>query len=267
MNRTTPAGDSDIAHAARLFADPTRARVLAALADGRMLPAGELAAEAGVSAQAVSAQLSRLSAAGLLAVERSGRHRYYRLASPQVAVVLEALAALAPAQPVRSLRQVNRGAALRTARTCYDHLAGRLGVALTRALVEHGALTAVDTEPGDAAGTAAGAGTGTKPVPAPYALGPAAPEVFAALGVAPERLSCRGSERRPLLHFCVDWSERRHHLAGRLGADLLSAMTEAGWLLRRPRQRAVQLSDLGAAQLRSRLAFTDTAEYCARPPV
>lgn len=255
MDLTTPAGDSDIAHAARLFADPTRARVLAALADGRMLPAGELAAEAGVSAQAVSAQLSRLSAAGLLAVERSGRHRYYRLATPQVAVVLEALAALAPAQPVRSLRQVNRGAALRTARTCYDHLAGRLGVALTRALVEQSALTAVDSEPSD------------EPAPMPYVLGPAAPEVFAALGVAPDRLSCHGAERRPLLHFCVDWSERRHHLAGRLGADLLSAMTQAGWLLRRPRQRAVQLTDLGAAQLRSRLALTDAADYGARPGV
>lgn len=141
---TSPGGDLDIAAAAGLFADPTRARVLMALSDGRALAASVLAAEAAVSPQAVSAQLARLTDAGLLTVERSGRHRYYRLATGQVAAVLEALAHLAPVQPVRSLRHSTRAAQLRAARTCYDHLAGRLGVQVTQALIDTGALTAAD---------------------------------------------------------------------------------------------------------------------------
>jgi len=139
-----PGGDVDIAAVATLFADRTRARVLIALSDGRALPASVLASEAGVTAQAASAQLSRLQAAGLLAVEQSGRHRYYRLATSQVTIILEALAQLAPAQPVRSLRQSTRAAALRSARACYDHLAGKLGVQLTQALIDRQALTPTD---------------------------------------------------------------------------------------------------------------------------
>ena len=142
-----PGGDVDIAAVAALFADRTRARVLVALSDGRALPASVLATEAGVSPQAASAQLSRLQAAGLLAVEQSGRHRYYRLATGQVSAILEALAQLAPAQPVRSLRQSTRAAALRSARACYDHLAGKLGVELTQALIDHRALTPTDGIP------------------------------------------------------------------------------------------------------------------------
>jgi DNA-binding transcriptional ArsR family regulator len=142
-----PGGDLDIASAAALFAEPSRARILMALDDGRALPASVLAAEARVSAQAASAQLAKLTAAGLIQVERSGRHRYYRLADPDVAAVLEALAHLSPVQPVRSLRQHTRAAALRNARTCYDHLAGRLGVQVTQALVAADALTTTDGVP------------------------------------------------------------------------------------------------------------------------
>ena len=128
-------GDADIAHVAALFGDPTRARMLLALSDGRALPASLLAQEAGVAASTASEHLGRLTQAGLLAVESWGRHRYYRLAGADVASVVEALARLAPMAPVRSLRGSDRLRALRQARTCYDHLAGRLGTALMEALL------------------------------------------------------------------------------------------------------------------------------------
>ena len=174
-------GDADISTVAALFADPTRARVLLALADGRALPASVLASEAGVSPQAASAQLNRLKRGGLIADEKSGRHRYYRLASDQVASILEALAGAAPTQPIRSLRQGTRAAALRRARTCYDHLAGQLGCDLTQALLNQQALHAIDgldttrrrrTDPLSA------------PLPEhPYRLGPDADAVLNRIGV------------------------------------------------------------------------------------
>lgn len=174
-------GDADISTVAALFADPTRARVLLALADGRALPASVLASEAGVSPQAASAQLNRLKRGGLIADAKSGRHRYYRLASDQVASILEALAGAAPTQPIRSLRQGTRAAALRRARTCYDHLAGQLGCDLTQALLNQQALHAIDgldttrrrrTDPLSA------------PLPEhPYRLGPDADAVLNRIGV------------------------------------------------------------------------------------
>ena len=249
------AGEADIASAAALFADPTRARVLVALSDGRALPASVLAAEAGVTPQAASAQLARLQQAGLLAVERSGRRRYYRLAAaPQVTVVLEALAPLAAAQPVRSLRQATRAAALRAARTCYDHLAGGLGVQLTQSLIDHGVLAPADgipdtrRRPGDRL---------SSQLPShPYVLGANATAVLVGLGVPADRIADDGPSRRPLLRFCLDWSEQRHHLGGRLGADLLTAFTEAGWITRAPQHhRAVRVTPAGEAALRARLGL------------
>jgi DNA-binding transcriptional ArsR family regulator len=248
-----PGGDLDIASAAALFADPTRARVLLALGDGRALPASVLAAEAGVTPQAASTQLSRLADAGLLAVERSGRHRYYRLATGQVAMVLEALAQLAPMQPIRSLRHSTRAAALRTARTCYDHLAGRLGVQITQALVDTGALTPTDgigdtrRRPEDQ--------LSSQLADHPYVLGATAATVFQSLGVPVDRLTLDHPSRRPLLRFCLDWSEQRHHLAGRLGAHLLTALVDAGWITRTPTRRAVQLTAAGRRELQARLGL------------
>lgn len=248
---TRPGGDLDVAAVAALFADPTRARILGALGDGRSLPATVLAAEAGVTPQAASPQLGRLVDGGLLAVERSGRHRYYRLASAQVATVLEAMAPLASMRPVRSLRQSTRAAALRTARTCYDHLAGRLGVQLLQALVERDALMPVDglrdtrRREGDPLAAA---------IPGrPYVLGPSAPSVFRALGVPTECLTATSGSRRPLLRFCLDWSEQRHHLAGGLGAELLAAFTRAGWVAPSSWGRAVELTPAGRQTLQDRL--------------
>jgi DNA-binding transcriptional ArsR family regulator len=250
---TSPGGDLDIAAVAGLFADPTRARVLMALSDGRALAASVLAAEAAVSPQAASAQLARLTDAGLITVERSGRHRYYRLATGQVAAVLEALAQLAPMQPVRSLRHATRAAQLRAARICYDHLAGRLGVQVTQALIDTGVLTAADgiTDTRRRAGDQF-----SSQLPAhPYALGPNATQILASLGLPVGQLTRSRSSRRPLLRFCLDWSEQRHHLAGRLGAHLLTEFIGAGWITRTQGQRAVRLTDTGRRELHARLGL------------
>ncbi len=232
-------GDADVAHVAALLAEPARAKVLMALADGRALPASLLASEAGVSPQTVSAHLRKLLDGGLVTVEQSGRYRYYKLSGPEVAAAVEGLARIAKPQPITSLRQSTRAAALREARTCYDHLAGRLGVALLEGLVRRDALIRTD------------GGNGTERRPddplaqqlsdGPYALGPQAVDAFAELGVD---LAAQPS-RRPLLRFCVDWSEQRHHLSGQLGAAIAEALLNRNWLHRRPHQRAVHLSDAG----------------------
>jgi DNA-binding transcriptional ArsR family regulator len=215
-------GDADIAAIASVIGHPARGRMLTALMDGRALPAGELARAAGVSPSTASAHLARLTESGLVAAEHRGRHRYHRLAGAQVAEVIEGLALLAPESPVRSLRDGNRTVAHRAARSCYDHLAGALGVAVTEALCAAGALGAAD-----------------------LGLRDGAP--FAALGVDPAAL---GGGRRPLTRSCVDWSERRPHLAGALGAALLGALLDDGWLVRRPHGRAVAVTPRGAARLR-----------------
>src|SRR3954470_18463134 len=138
------AGDIDIAALASLLADPARCKILLALDDGRALPASTLADEAGVSRQTASSHLGKLTDAGLLAVETHGRHRYYRLAGPEVAELLEQLGRLAPPRPVRSLREGTSAARLRSARTCYAPFAGKLGVALMDTLLARGALVGGD---------------------------------------------------------------------------------------------------------------------------
>ncbi|MGH9069286.1 MAG: ArsR/SmtB family transcription factor, partial [Acidimicrobiales bacterium] len=137
-------GDTDIAVVAAVLADPGRAKMLLALGDGRALPATTLAMEAGVAASTASVHLAKAVDARLVHVERHGRHRYYRIAGPEVGEALEALAHLAPAAPVRSLREGSRAHAVRTARTCYDHLAGQLGTALMAALIDQGILAGGD---------------------------------------------------------------------------------------------------------------------------
>src|SRR4051795_5513940 len=138
------AGDTDLAALGAVLAERARSRILLALGDGRALPASVLASEAGVAASTASGHLGKLVGAGLVTVTAQGRHRYFRLAGPHVAELIEALARVAPAGPVRSLREGTRAHALRQARTCYDHVAGRLGVALFGALIEHGAVVGGD---------------------------------------------------------------------------------------------------------------------------
>ena len=251
--RRTVAGmdtDADLAAIASVIGDPTRARVLTTLGDGRALPASVLAAESGVAASTVSAHLARLVEAGLLTVQAEGRHRYYRLAGPEVAAALEALARIAPPAPIRSLKEGTKAHAVRKARTCYDHLAGRLGVAVMHGLIERGAIVGHDgAHLGGSARRDRLAGPGWD---VDYALGESAGLVFADLGVDLSTLLA-GPRRRPLLRYCVDWSEQSHHLAGALGAALLQGCLGNGWVRRARASRAVHLTADGEKALTTRL--------------
>lgn len=224
--------DANIATPAALIGDPTRAAMLQALQDGRAQPASALAWAAGVTAQAASNHLAKLVDGGLLAVEREGRHRYYRLASAEVAHALESLSVLAA--PVRSLETPRspKARALRDARCCYGHLAGRLGVRVCEALVARDLL-----RPG---------------ADKLFEVTPDGRRWFEDLGVSVGALrSPRGVARQ-----CLDWTERRHHLAGPLGVQLLEAMTARGWLALEPKGRAARLTPEGARALRDLLGVS-----------
>jgi DNA-binding transcriptional ArsR family regulator len=244
-------GDADIASVAALLADPSRCRVLAALGDGRALPASMLASEAGVAASTASEHLARLVDAGLLTVERHGRHRYFRIAGPQVADLLEALARVAPPAPVRSLRQGTRAQMLRFARTCYDHLAGQVGVALMDALMEREHL-----EPDRPAGALTSGDRLSSPGRAiVYGLTEKGAAFLEDFGVDLDRLP----PRRPAIRYCVDWSEQRPHLAGGVGAALTNRLFDLDWIRRSEYNRAVQVTDDG------RDGFAEVFEVSAVP--
>ena len=195
-----------IAAVAALLGDPARANMLTALMDGRALTASELAGEAGVGLPTASGHLAKLEAGGLVAVEKQGRHRYFRLSGSDVAAVLEGLMGLAERTGAVRTRPGPKEPALRLARLCYDHLAGERGVALLDGLRRRGVLAEHD---GELAPTSAGR------------------QFFCDFGIDLAPLS---GKRRPLCRACLDWSERRHHLAGSLGAALLTRMAELSWL-------------------------------------
>ena len=230
-------GDADIAAVGALVADSGRCRMLLALGDGRALPASRLAAEAGISAPTASSHLRKLESAGFLTVETSGRHRYYSLAGPAVGRLIEALEELAPATPIRSLRQGTRAKALRDARTCYDHLAGRLGVALMSSLVSRGLLDGGDGLRSDG-DPCVGQGQDVD-----YDLTESGATFMAELGVVTT------SGRRPMIRYCVDWTEQRHHLAGALGRGLRDRLTDLRWIERSRVDRAVRVTDAGRTGL------------------
>lgn len=215
----------DIATVASLFSSPARAAMLDALMDGGEQPASELARRAEVAPSTASDHLSRLLAGGLVTCAAAGRERRYRLASAAVAEAVETLQRLAPPVRVRSLRAANRGEALRAARTCYDHLAGRLGVGLTDALIEQGVLTPRDTG---------------------YELTAAGEAKLGRLGVD---VAAARRRRRAFALACLDWSERRPHLAGALGAALADSVFRAGWVRRRPSDRGLTVTQDGRASL------------------
>ncbi|SFP44009.1 DNA-binding transcriptional regulator, ArsR family [Amycolatopsis arida] len=218
---------TELAALAGLLADRTRAEFCLALLDGRAWTVGELAARAGVAPATASEHLDRLVAGGLLVQRRQGRHRYVCLAGPEAAELVETLAGQAgtgTARP-RGLRAARASAALAGARTCYDHLAGRLGVAVTGAMVRRGLL--------DLTGGCALTGVGLE-----WLTGP--------VGVAPELLR---ATRRPMARVCLDWTERRPHLAGVAGARLCSRAFERGWVRRIGSGRAVRVTPEGAAAL------------------
>jgi DNA-binding transcriptional ArsR family regulator len=224
------AQEPNVAAVAALIADPARAAMLTALLDGRALPAGELAYAAGVTAQTASAHLAKLLDGGLLSVETEGRHRYYRLAGAHIAQALEHLAAIRPAGPVRRKALDARGQELRFARCCYDHLAGHLGVAVTRALQERGFIVAAADKR--------------------FAVTPAGAAWFGGIGVDVAALK---PGRRGLARQCLDWTERTHHLAGPLGVRFMMALCARGWLRRVPNSRAVRLTPSGRTELQRQL--------------
>jgi DNA-binding transcriptional ArsR family regulator len=231
-------GDVEIAAIGAVLADRARCRMLLALDDGRSLPASVLADEADVSRPTASSHLGKLVEAGLLLMEQHGRHRYYRLAGAPVGELLEMMTRLGPTRPVRSLREGNRAAQLRSARTCYDHLAGRLGVALMGSMIERGHLAGGDGvyDPDRAiSDTPTGHGRDLD-----YEVTDPGWEFLVGLGVDVR------AGKRPLVRYCVDWSEQRHHLGGRLGRDLLGTFLDRGWVRRREANRSVAVSDAGA---------------------
>ncbi|MFJ8578031.1 ArsR/SmtB family transcription factor [Micromonospora sp. NPDC093277] len=226
---TTGTDGRAIAGLAALLADRTRASFCLALLDGRAWTAGELARSAGVAPSTASDHLNQLVRGGLLVEERQGRHRYVRLAGPSVAQLVEDLAGHAPAPPTppRTLRVASAAAALAYARTCYDHLAGRLGVLLHDALLARGVL--------DRTGG--------------LAVTPDGVAWLAGVGVPFEPLR---AGRRPLIRDCLDWTERRPHLAGALGAALCQRFLDLGWTVRGT-GRAIRLTPAGRPALATAL--------------
>jgi DNA-binding transcriptional ArsR family regulator len=217
----------NITNIAAMIGDHARAEVLTVLMGGMALTATELADAAGVTRQTISSHLAKLQDAGLLSVEAQGRHRYFRIADAEVAQLLESLMGVAFGMGTVRVRSSPREPALRKARVCYDHLAGELGVLVYDSLARRGAFAL------DADGivlTAAGV------------------DAVRTLGIEPDTL--KGS-RRPFCRTCLDWSERRHHLAGQLGAALLDRFQQLGWARRVPESRVLAFTPDGETALRA----------------
>jgi DNA-binding transcriptional ArsR family regulator len=217
----------DIAKVAAMVGDPARANMLTALVNGEALTASELSLEANVTKQTASSHLSKLEAAGLVAVEAQGRHRYYRLADADVAGLLETLMGVAARAKALRTRPGPKEPALRHARLCYDHLAGELGVSLFDSFLKHKWMT-----------------PGPEKTFALTRLGRVKVSTFVP---AFEDLEAGA---RPLCRACLDWSVRRHHLAGALGAALLEEVFQRGWAGQRGSSRIVDFSKTGEAALK-----------------
>ncbi|NRD80932.1 helix-turn-helix transcriptional regulator [Bacillus sp. BRMEA1] len=224
---------SNISSTASLIGDPTRTTILIALADGQALTAGELATLSGVSPQTASAHLAKLVEGSLISVEVQGRHRYYKLAGPEVAQVMEAIAVVSPPVKVRSLRQSSHKKALDYARTCYDHLAGKLGVALTEALIELGYLRDLGEF---------------------YQLTDKGKQWLREFGIHP--LPKKVNPEAVPLH--IDWTVRKHHLAGPLAISITQRLIDLGWVEKGAIRRSIQLTNLGRSAIGNEFMFDPT---------
>jgi DNA-binding transcriptional ArsR family regulator len=215
-----------LAKLAAVLAEPARAQMLSVLMSGQALTATELANSAGIARPTASDHLARLQAAGLLSVVAQGRHRYYRLAGTEVAEMLEQLVGIASRVGAEPLLVGPRDAQLREARVCYDHLAGTRAVAMLDRLLARDALRYEG------------------PL---LTLGKNATDTFSAFGID---VDGHPPARRPRCRACLDWSERRHHLAGALGASILTRIFELGWAQRQQQSRVVVFSAVGEKALR-----------------
>lgn len=222
--------DADLAALGRTLGDAHRARFVLALLGGEEVTAGDLACRAGASPSLASAHLARLLDSGLVSVRSRGRQRWYRLASPETAQAIEALLAIAPRQAVTGLRDVSRGKALARARTCYDHLAGRLGVALADAFQQHRLITVADSG---------------------WLLTSHGERRLDGLGLD---IGALHHARRPFLRPCLDWTEHRPHMAGTLGQALAGRLLDLGWVRRGAATRAVVITPLGEQRLLAEFA-------------
>jgi len=227
-----------IAEVAALVGDPTRATMLSALVDGRAMSANELALAARITPQTASTHLGRLTKAGLLAVDRNGRHRYFRLATPKVAEMIEGIVAVALENRPRFSPVSPQARAVDAARICYDHLAGRLSVDLTDALIARDFIVIHD---GGAAITTAGA------------------RFFSEFGIP---LPARRSARHPACRLCLDWTERRPHIAGSLGAAITQRFFDLGWIERMRRSHAVIVTPLGRRRLEETFGVDASESKC-----
>jgi DNA-binding transcriptional ArsR family regulator len=227
----------NIAAIAAMVGDPARANMLTALLNGAALTATELTLEAGVTKQTASSHLSKLVDAGLVAVEAQGRHRYYRLADADVARLLETLMGVAARAKALRSRPGPKEPALRRARICYDHLAGELGVELFDAFLRHKWI-----------------------LPGPentYTLTKLGRIKVQTFGVDIDDIE-KGA--RPLCRSCLDWSVRRHHLAGALGAAILDVIFDRGWATQKRGSRVLEFTRIGEAGLRRVFAFAEPVE-------
>ncbi|HEX7065192.1 MAG TPA: winged helix-turn-helix domain-containing protein [Bacillales bacterium] len=213
----------NVAEAASLLGDSSRAAMLTALMDDRFHTATELAYMAGIQPQTASFHLSKLAKAEWVIVEKHGRHRYYRMAGKEIAEVLESFLSLSRPPEIRSFKQSSQMKALRSGRTCYDHLAGDLGVKLTRALLEADYIEKKEKE---------------------YTVTTRGESFFTDFGL---NLTQLRKKRRVFSRACLDWSERQHHLAGALGSGLTVQLLNLEWIERVPASRAVNVTEAGFA--------------------
>ncbi len=211
----------NVAEIASLLGETSRATMLTSLMDGRFHTASELAFMAAITPQTASFHLSKLVEGNLVKVEKHGRHRYYQLANGEVAHILELFLTISPPPEVRSLKQFSQVKLLREARTCYDHLAGKLAVNLTESMLNAGYFEKKERE---------------------FVVAPKGEQFFTVFGLNLDELK---RKRRQFSHACLDWSERQHHLAGALGHGLLTHFFELGWIVQVPSIRAVKVTDKG----------------------
>lgn len=222
----------NIAEIGALVGDPARAGILTALSVGQALTATELSYEAGVTPQTASSHLAKLADGGLITVAKQGRHRYYRLAGPEVAQLLETIMGIAVDRPARPRVRTRIAEQMRAARTCYDHFAGLLGVGLTNGMLDRGYLVANDPE---------------------FDLTPLGEDCLVRFGVDVDRAR---RQRRAFARQCVDWSERTPHLAGALGAGIVARCFDAGYVRRGRNARTIVVTEKGRAAFGDNFGYT-----------